>query len=280
MLDPNSWRLTLVSCGVSPAAAPAQPPSRPPATPAPPAHGLWPRSCALSPACAPSFPPALHPPPHARLLKHRGPAPWPRTVAPHRGPAPWPCTVGPHLGPESWPRTVALHLDPAPWARTLAPHRGPAPWPCTLTLNLGPRAARRAALGVRCGDDRLRPCRHPGGPVARGVRGGRHVRGEVRAGVAESRQRGRRRDPLSFAPRVSIYLWIIHSLTDSSGRLYGRRVPLCVFRVFSVWRAVPGQRRRKTRLCLSLWARARSNIAANCTRTVTPEGSIERLAVL
>ena len=116
--------------------------------------------------------------------------------------------------------------------------------------------------------------------MARGVHGGRHVRGEVRAGVAESRQRGRRRDPLSFAPRVSIYLWIIHSLTDSSGRLYGRRVPLCVFRVFSVWRAVPGQRRRKTRLCLSLWARARSNIAANCTRTVTPEGSIERLAVL
>ena len=237
MLDPNSWRLTLVSCGVSPAAAPC------PAT--------------LAPAGDP------------RTSRARSVAPFLRSLPRLR-------SFLPTRPPPTSPRSAAE----APWPCTLAPHRGPAPWSCTLTLNLGPRAARRAALGVRCGDDRLRPCRRPGGPVARGVRGGRHVRGEERAGVAESRQRGRRRDPLSFAPRVSIYLWIIHSLTDSSGRLYGRRVPLCVFRVFSVWRAVPGQRRRKTRLCLSLWARARSNIAANCTRTVTPEGSIERLAVL
>ena len=90
MLDPNSWRLTLVSCGVSPAACAC------PATLAPAADPRTTRAWSVAPFLRylprlRSFLPARPPPTsHARLLTHRGPAPWP-------------CTLALHLDPESWP---------------------------------------------------------------------------------------------------------------------------------------------------------------------------------
>ena len=54
MLDPNSWRLTLVSCGVSPA---AQPPSRSALSPA---H-VPPRAPERSPHAAPAHWDQVHP---------------------------------------------------------------------------------------------------------------------------------------------------------------------------------------------------------------------------
>ena len=67
MLDPNSWRLTLLSCGVRPATAAAQPPSPPAADPrTTPRLVCAPvRRFSPPPARAPSLPPSLPRPPRS-----------------------------------------------------------------------------------------------------------------------------------------------------------------------------------------------------------------------